>query len=300
MSTTATTDYHKHISEDNPLNSIVYFFSSWRKLGLASRLHIQVACFWMVLVVIIGYGPIYLLDNARSLEGYIMVPSQYRPELIIVTLSYFVIILANFLYLFDIYRQGVDAGTDCRMLRTLYFISLLICVCCIVAGALAVWWLHQEEDIERIVEKTELFTLAIFAGFFVVDMLMLIAKVTEIRRYRLGYPTAPDPRELRFEKRFIFNQMILIDIPVLLGVLFIAFFAERAFRVGFYFTAREDFRNTHIDFQSSRDAFELFRNNFSAGAIGMHVIFSQFIFIMLNTRALYRKIREKMAKRAVR
>jgi hypothetical protein len=216
--------------------------------------------------------------------------------MIIISLSYFVIMLGNFLYLFDIYRQSADAGRENKIVWNLYSISLLICLCCTVACALALRYLQQEDDINEIVTKTERFTLFIFAGFFGVDLLMMIAKVTQIRLYRKNHPTGPDPRTLRSEKRFIFNQMILIDIPVLLGVLFIGFFSERAYRVGFYFTAHEEFKKIPIDFVDSRDSFELFRNYFAVGAIGMHVIFSQFIFIILNTRSLYRKIREAVAR----
>jgi|GEM_PF-4993704 hypothetical protein len=292
------TDYHRTIREENPLSYFVYFFRSWKKLGPFSWLHIQVAAFWILLVGAVGFAPIYLLDHARLLEGYIKIESHYRPEMIIISLSYFVIMLGNFLYLFDIYRQSTDAGRDNKLVWNLYSVSLLICLCCIVACALALRFLQQEDDINQIVEKTERFTLFIFAGFFAVDLLMMIAKVSEIRSYREKHPAGPDPRGLRSEKRFIFNQMILIDIPVLLGVLFIGYFSERAYRVGFYFTAHEEFKNVPIDFANSRDSFELFRNYFAVGAIGMHVIFSQFIFIVLNTRSLFRKIREVMASRA--
>jgi hypothetical protein len=298
MSHLLNTDYRRTIREENPLYSFVYFFRSWKKLGGGSWLHIQVVCFWIVLIGAVGFGPIYLLDHARLLESDIRIESHYRPEFIIISLSYFVIMLGNFLYLFDIYRQSADAGRENTMVWKLYSISLLICLCCIITCALALRSLQLEDDINNMVTNTEQFTLFIFAGFFGVDLLMMIAKVNQIRRYRRQHPAGPDPRDLRSEKRFIFNQMILIDIPVLLGVLFIGFFSERAYRVGFYFTAHEEFKHVPIDFPSSRDSYELFRNYFAVGAIGMHVIFSQFIFIILNTRSLFRKIREEVYRRS--
>lgn len=285
MNTTVKIPAHDTAREETPFQSVVYFFRSWKKLGVFSWLHIQVIGFWLVLAVI-GVGPLYLVERARDLEGYIMVPSQYRPEFIIVVLSYFVIILGNLLYLFDIYQQAAHVPPMHQRLRNTYFLSLLVCVGCIVVCAIGMDSLRRETDIDNIVDKTEHFTRTIFAGLLLADVLMLLAKDTEIGHARQRQAGDAELRDLRAERRFIFNQMILIDIPVLLGVLFISLFSDRVNATGFYFT-------TQGAFSTSKEAFQSFRNYFSVGAIGMHVIFSQFVFIMLNTRSLYRKIRQK-------
>ncbi|HET6256736.1 MAG TPA: hypothetical protein VFE32_21875 [Puia sp.] len=270
----------KFVREENPLTSIVCFFKYWKILGPLSGLHIQTLLFWLLLIGGICYGPIYFIDHPRIFEEYIRSPSRFRPAFIIVCLSYFVIVIGNFLYLFEIYRQAVHAGSTNKTLQNLHFFSLLICVFCIIFCAVILFDLPPEKDMHAIVEKTERGTFWIFSLLFVVDLLMLIAKVKEIGNRKEAHALPSELREIRADKRFILNQMILIDVPVLLGVWFIGFFSERVDHIGFFFT--------------TADNIESFKDFFTVGGIGMHIIFSQFIFIILNTRSLYRKIQDKM------
>jgi hypothetical protein len=280
MSTSPTSQHPKFVREENPLASVVYFFKYWKTLRWYSGLHIQTILFWILLIGVICYGPIYFIDHPRIFEGYIRSPSRFRPAFIIICLSYIVIVIANFLYLFEIHRQAVHAGSTNKALQNLYLISLLICVLCIMECSIVLFELPLEQDMQAIVEKAERTTFQIFIGFFVVDLLMLIAKVKEIQDQKKAHVQWQELRETREDKRFILNQMILIDVPVLVGVWFIGFFSERVDQIGFFFNAT--------------DNIESFKDFFTVGGIGMHIIFSQFIFIMLNTRALYRKIQDKI------
>ena len=81
--------------------------------------------------------------------------------------------------------------------------------------------------------------------------------------------------ELNLECQFILNQLWIIDIPVLLGLLAIFFFSKNLQEID------------PID----TDA----KAVFTVGSIAIHLILSQIIFLLFNTRHLFGLYKLKIA-----
>lgn len=125
------------------------------------------------------------------------------------------------------------------------------------------------------VHLIEYYVIAVVCSFILIDWASL-----KMREY-----TNAHKRELTFIK----NQIFLIDIPVLVGSIIILVFAtylENNISTLSYPTIK----NIKID----TDAPQVF----SLGALAMHLIFSQTIFLILNIRDSYNDHMEEMGKQA--
>lgn len=275
--------YFPGINDEKNFYSIINFFSTWKILGLFSWLHIKMILFWVVLIGLLGFLPIHLINHPRLLDGYFFVDSNYDPIMLIVTLSYLVIAAGTSLYAIDVFRQTFNTDKKIKGLACLYGFSLIFCIISVFICIVADREMAYQRNIHYIVGKTEIYTFFIFVGLFFVDLIMLFAKLKEIKYYRAN-SLKDELKEALSERSFILNQMFFIDIPVLIGLAFIFLYAYFADSTGFYST--------------SNNKFILFKTYFTVGGIGMHIIFSQFIFVMLNTKFIYNKINKKISQKS--
>jgi len=267
---------------------IFNFFKHWKALGIFSKLHWKVIAYWIALSYIIGYLPIHYILHPRKLDNYFLAPSESIPVLIIVCLSFLIIAIGTFMYAFDVFSQTFNADKNIKYLKPLYGISTLTCLACVATCGIGIYTLTLIEDVYKIVATTEEFTQYIFFTLLGIDAIMLLAKLLEIS-YCKKEKKDEELKQSIVERRFITNQMFLIDIPVLLGVIFISLYVHQADENGFY-----DIQVSKLDKVSS---FHYFKTYFAAGSIGMHIIFSQFIFLILSTKMFYREICKKASEK---
>jgi len=267
--------------DENPFSSFLNFFYCWKKFGFLSSLHWRIITLWGIFIYFIGYKPIQIITHPRLLDSYFNIASAFDPVLLIVSLSYIVIAAGTTIYAYDVFKQTFNANKNIKGLFILYLVSALACIACDILCWNGLSELNVSNNIHDVVETTEFYTLYVFITLLGIDTFMLIAKVLEIKYYKSN----SHKEELKIsmlERKFIFNQMLFIDMPVLLGVYFIYEYVHGAGLTGFYDT------NT-IKFES-------FKTFFAVGAIGMHIIFSQFIFLVLNTKNIYSEISRRQAK----
>lgn len=268
----------------NLVERIIDFFVKWKILGFRSVLHWKTILYWVVLIFFVCILPLYFIKHPREMDSFYTVPSEHNPVLIIVSLSFLIIAIANFIYAFDVYSQAFNADKQIKQIKSLYGWSLVFCIVSIIACGIGMYKLTVLNDVHEIVHVTERYTIYIFGLLLFIDLLMLSAKKIEINYYNQNNK----PNELKHslnEKRFISKQLWFIDIPVLLGVLFISTYVQNADACGFY--------DTQIGRTEKITTFQFFKTYFAVGSIGMHIIFSQFIFLILNTQMFYKEICEK-------
>jgi hypothetical protein len=265
----------RNVNDESILIALKHFFHSWYEKKFISWGHFSIILYWIFFIGLISVLPIYIMLHPRLLDGQYNLSSDYHPILLIVSISYFVIILGTILYAIEIFMQTIRTEKEINGLEWLYGISLAICIASIYLCFHAVSVLNSQGDINVIVHYSEILSMIIFAGFFFVDLLVLLGKSKEIEYYK-DKVKAKDYKKSYSEKKFIINQLTLIDIPVFLGVLFIFTYTNCANSTGFYKTCNNQF--------------DLFGPFFVVGAIGMHIIFSQFIFVILNTKNIYHQI----------
>lgn len=268
----------------NLVNKIIDFFVTWKQLGLFSKLHWKIVIYWGLLLFAVVISPLYLIKHPREMDSFYNATSENYPVLIIVSLSFFIIAIANFIYAFDVYSQTFNADKNIKKIKSLYGFSLFCCVVSVVACGIGMYRLTVLNNVHDIVHETEIFTLCIFVLLLFIDWLMLVAKNNEINYYNENDHQSELKYSLK-ERRFISKQLWFIDIPVLLGVLFISKYVQNADDCRFYSTQVGRAENVPI--------FQFFKTYFAVGSIGMHIIFSQFIFLILNTQMFYREICEK-------
>ncbi len=269
----------KEFNDESFLITLKLFFYSWYQKKFISWGHCSIILYWLFFIGLIGVLPTYIMLHPRLLDGNYNLSSDYHPILLIISISYFVIILGTILYAIEIFMQTKRAEKEINGLEWFYGISLVICIMSIFLCYHAVSVLNSQKDINIIVHYSEILSMIIFASFFFVDLLVLLGKSKEIEYYK-EKGKAKDYKKSYSEKKFIISQLILIDIPVFLGVLFIFTYTYCANSTGFYKTCNNQF--------------DLFGPFFVVGAIGMHIIFSQFIFVILNTKIIYHEIVNSM------
>jgi hypothetical protein len=216
------------------------------------------------------------------MDGYFVASSDYYPVLVIISLSYLITGSGTSIYFVDVIKQTYESNKKTGVFW-LYLISIIICCISIFCCFLGIIEMMNTQKITDIVLNTEQTSLYIFILLMSVDLLMLIAKQKEMNFYFKNNEDGEFYR-VKDERDFISNQMMMIDIPVILGVLFISHYVEVAEKTGFY--------NTQIKI----DSFQFFKSYFMIGGIGMHIIFSQFIFMVLNSKAIYAEIKNEIYK----
>jgi hypothetical protein len=159
----------------------------------------------------------------------------------------------------------------------------LLCYASVAFCIVGIYIINDAVNIHEIVGAAENYSKYIFFTLLIIDILMLIAKKTEINYHEKN--NLDNINSLENESKFLFNQLIFIDLPVLIGVLFISLFIHSADSTGYY--------STQISKLDKVDIFQFFKTFFAVGSIGMHIIFSQFIFVILNTKNIYHKIVNK-------
>jgi len=261
------------------------FFSSWRKFGFLSAHHWQIILYWISLLFFIGYLPIYIVSNPRRLDNYFLsISSNYYPVIVIICLSFIVIAVGTLIYAIDVSKQTFRANNKIKFVHPLYFFSSFLCYVSVFICFFGIYNINAANDIHEIVLATEHYTMCIFIILLIIDILTLIAKKTEITYHKKNKLNNLDT--LKDESKFLLNQMFFIDLPVLIGVIFISTFIHSADSTGFY--------SIQISKLDKVDNFQFFKTYFTVGGIGMHIIFSQFIFVILNTRSIYQKIVNKL------
>lgn len=281
MKTNNINDIKKGQSYPSIFNDFSTYFKFWKEKGIFSALHWKVIFYWTSIIFFIGYIPIYLISRPRILDNlFINISSNYYPVMVIISLSFIVIAVGTTFYAHDVYVQTFKTTYQSKVLKKLYEFSLIFCLLSIALCGIGLYNFNYGNNIHKIVEITEDYTKYIFCTLLVVDVLMLIAKSLEIKYYK--NKKSDDVYYLEKELKFIYNQMIFIDIPVLIGVLFIAYYIQSAEITGFY--------STQLSKIDKVNNFQFFKTFFAVGSIGMHIIFSQFIFVILNTKNIYLEI----------
>jgi len=270
-----TQEILKYKNDENPFFSIKNFFLTW-KTKFWSWLHWKVVIFWLMIIGVFAVAPLFAITHPRSLDSFFKISSDYHPIMIIVSLSYITIIIGTTLYAIDVFLQTHAADKKIKWIGGLYGISLLVCAVSVFICWRAFEEIRVKDDIKNIVEITEYYTMGIFAALLIIDILMIIAKFKEINYYKANLNNNEFRKSL-IEKSFILNQLLFIDIPVLLGVLFIFAYTHSA----------SDF------YETTHNEKDLYKTFLAVGGIGMHIIFSQFIFVVLNTKMAYSEIIEK-------
>lgn len=126
------------------------------------------------------------------------------------------------------------------------------------------------------IHHVELFTIGTIALFIVIDWLSYIIKKKQIMNTQAVAKPTIEINLLEPQKSFVFHQLMMIDIPVIIGILLISFFI--------YLIPKED---SYANYSQSA---------FIAGALGMHLIISQFIFLFLNFKYKYNEFKTKNSK----
>lgn len=122
------------------------------------------------------------------------------------------------------------------------------------------------------IHNVEWFTIGTIALFIFIDILSYIVKRKQIKNTENETQTE-EIKLLIPQKSFVFNQLFMVDIPVIIGVFLIKFFVSQI--------PKED---SYANYSQSA---------FIAGGIGMHLIISQFIFLFLNFKYKYREFQIK-------
>lgn len=268
--------------KEHLLKCILNYFTYWRHIGLTSWKHWKLSVYWLFLIIIVVLLPLYAISHPRMMDGYFVASSDYYPVLVIISLSYLITGSGTSIYFVDVIKQTYESNKKTGVFW-LYLISIIICCISIFCCFLGIIEMMNTQKITDIVLNTEQTSLYIFILLMSVDLLMLIAKQKEMNFYFKNNEDGEFYR-VKDERDFISNQMMMIDIPVILGVLFISHYVEVAEKTGFY--------NTQIKI----DSFQFFKSYFMIGGIGMHIIFSQFIFMVLNSKAIYAEIKNEIYK----
>lgn len=125
----------------------------------------------------------------------------------------------------------------------------------------------------KIIGKAEIFTMAIFLIFGIADFILFYVKRKILFKKEYNYLNKEE-KNVYWNKQFILGQLLLIDLPVLGGVFLIYCFSHGIIKV--------DILNLDSLY------------TFTAGAIGMHVIYSQIIFLILSTAYYFNEFKLKV------
>ncbi len=124
------------------------------------------------------------------------------------------------------------------------------------------------------IQQVETYTIITISIFILIDILSRVIKGKQINSVSSSLSQETDEtkkksftqtlKKLELQGEFVSNQLFLIDIPVLIGIMLISLFTS------------------HISQTIGNDMDEKYV--FIAGGIGMHLIMSQVIFLILNLR----------------
>ena len=247
------------------------------------ELYFQILSYWLLILSVV-LSPIYMISHPRAFDNYftIGVSSNYYPVMVIIILSFGVTAIGTFIYIFDVIKQAFNANNKVNFILFFYRFSLMLGIGSVILCFKGIYDINIAKNIHEIVSRAEVYSGAVFIILLIIDISMLVSKQLEIKYYKVN--NLNNIYSLEYEKRFIFDQMILIDIPVLLGILFISYFISSAESTGYYCT--------QIGRIDKANNFDFFKTFFAVGSIGMHIIFSQFIFVVLNTKNIIYKIKE--------
>lgn len=128
------------------------------------------------------------------------------------------------------------------------------------------------DKFELFVHHVEWFTIGTMILFILIDFLSYLVKDNQVRNTSSLNETT-EIKLLKPIRAFVLSQLLIIDIPIIIGILLISFFVSNI---------PED---ESIVFDS--------KSVFIAGGIGMHLIISQLIFLILNFTYKYKEFKIK-------
>lgn len=133
----------------------------------------------------------------------------------------------------------------------------------------------------KFVSQVEYYTLITIGLFILIDILSRVVKRKQISKISLNSSPSEKlnrtTKILSLQREFVTNQLLLIDIPILIGIILISMFTgEISPTIG-----------------NDPDA----KYIFIAGGIGMHLIMSQVIFLILNLRYKFSEYRIELLYR---
>jgi hypothetical protein len=251
-------------------NKLNVFYKSF---SFKSVPHRNILFFWIQFLVLVILIPILLVTKPKLLNSLFAIESTFQPFLILISLSFGIIFIGTFIYLSDIFDSAFKSDRNQKEVKSFYKKGFYLLLGCLLLCGYSIYDISNETELSEIVKDTEYFSASLFALFLIVDYLFLKATKAIIQYYI----TKKDKKNLIEsieEKKFMQNQLYFIDIPVLLGIAFI--FVYTHITDDYFFT---------INYSK-----EVFRNYLATGGIAMHIIFSQFIFAVLNTRRLFNSI----------
>jgi hypothetical protein len=249
-----------------------------KSFSFNSQPHRNVFLFWFQFCVLVFLIPILLVTKPKLLNSLFVVDSTFQPFLILITLSFGIIFIGTLLYLSDIFESAFKSKGNQRKVFLSYKKAFYLLLVCLLLCGYSIYDVSREGDLSEIVKDTEYFSALLFALFSIVDYLTLRATKSLIQYY-ISQSDKSSLIESIEEKKFMQNQLCFIDIPVLLGITFIWVYTH--FTDDYFFTI-----------VYSKD---IYRNYLATGGIAMHIIFSQFIFAILNTRKKYDAILRNQA-----
>jgi len=257
------------------LTKFKFFLSSWKANGIGSFNHWKICGFWIFYLGFVILAPLKAISTPSWIQGWFKVHSDYYTLVLVIILSLLVIVTGTFIYTIDIVLSSKKSDSEYPNSSTSYVAGIISCFSCVVIGIWAISDIVREENIVEIINDTEFYSFLIFFIFTLIDWFMIHAKVGE-QKFYLSKSNKAKYIECKHEISFISKQLYFIDIPVLIGVALI--FAYTHLAHSFFFTT---------DFP--REKFVII---FTAGSIAMHIFFSQFIFVILNTRNAFQEIKK--------
>lgn len=120
----------------------------------------------------------------------------------------------------------------------------------------------------KIVKDAETFTLCFFGIFIIMDIFSILGKKS------LNQLGAVVTEQEKIERQSLVQQLWLIDVPVFFGIFFSAWYINRV-----------------NSFQMKPESLYIF----IVGAVAMHIIYSQFVFFILNVAFLFNSYKIKQA-----
>ncbi|MBS1661849.1 MAG: hypothetical protein JST68_12455 [Bacteroidetes bacterium] len=123
------------------------------------------------------------------------------------------------------------------------------------------------------VHHVEWFTIGTIILFIIIDILSWRVKYQQVNNTTTATTQTEGMKLLIPQKSFVVNQLLIIDIPVIIGILLISFFVS--------LLPKDD--DTIFDSKFV----------FVAGGIGMHLIISQLIFLILNIKYKHEEYKTK-------
>lgn len=257
------------------------FLRSWDFLKLLLYL-----IFFFVPIVFVPY----LAINKSDLLFFNFNIQEIMPILLIVAMGYLTIILGTAFYALLLYLEIRHSKAEERRLDWFYLPAVGALIASIVfavkgfndIGAPLDMQTKVEIAMQTKVENAEFYSIVIFLCLLGIDISTYLAKRYQIN-YNFTQNIVGENSKHISEQNFIVNQIFLIEMPVIIGIFLTSQFAASI--------PAEIFPRPDIKIY--------FSNNFIGGAIAMHIVYSQFVFVLLNSNKILNDFREKLVQRPV-